>query len=312
MKKVVLAIALWIISTGMLFAEESSGPLMNNSKDPQVQTQLPLERQATPMLENAGLPPKAAAQASMGVSKNEAQPDVATGAAKSGPSGETPVVTFLLGTTLLGAEWVLWLLLALSVASGAIILDRILFFNRIKVNFTTFVTELARTLNNDDMEGVGALCQRFGHCLESEIVAVALANRAKGAAAIEKSMTGYLAWQRHKLDKGLTFLGTLGNNAPFIGLFGTVLGIIQAFHQLALNPTGGSAVVMSGISSALVATAVGLFVAIPAVLAFNSFQRVVKRKLANAEAVQDLMMMHFSAQSRSRPMDQTEEQKHVV
>ena len=213
---------------------------------------------------------------------------------------ESSIVNVLLKTTLIGSEWVLWLLLLLSVASGAIILDRIVFFKRIRIDFTFFITELARALNDDDWTGVSALCERFHHSLESEIVAVALANRIKGGKAVEKSMTGYLAWQKHKLDKGLTFLGTLGNNAPFIGLFGTVLGIIQAFHQLSLNPAGGSTVVMSGISAALVATAVGLFVAIPAVLAFNAFQRVVKQKLANAEAVQDLMMMHFSTGSKDK------------
>ena len=109
-------------------------------------------------------------------------------------------------------------------------------------------------------------------------------------------MSGYVAWQRPRFDRGLTFLGTLGNNAPFIGLFGTVLGIIQAFHDLAAHPEGGTSVVMAGISESLVATAVGLFVAIPAVLAYNTFQRMVKRKMTSAESVQDLVMTHFSQQ----------------
>jgi biopolymer transport protein ExbB len=86
----------------------------------------------------------------------------------------------------------------------------------------------------------------------------------------------------------------LGNNAPFIGLFGTVIGIIQAFHNLAANPAGGPAVVMAGISEALVATAVGLVVAIPAVVAYNGFLRVVKRRVANAEAVKRIILTHHT------------------
>ena len=89
-------------------------------------------------------------------------------------------------------------------------------------------------------------------------------------------------------------LGTLGNNAPFIGLFGTVIGIIQAFHDLSSNPEGGPSVVMAGISEALVATAVGLLVAIPAVIAYNGYQRMVKRRLSNAEAMKRLVVAQFS------------------
>ena len=82
-------------------------------------------------------------------------------------------------------------------------------------------------------------------------------------------------------------LGTLGNNAPFIGLFGTVLGIIRAFADLAAHPgaAAGASTVMAGISEALVATAVGLFVAIPAVLAYNIYQRLLKRVVGRSQSL---------------------------
>ena len=99
------------------------------------------------------------------------------------------------------------------------------------------------------------------------------------------SMEGFAVGERHKLDRGLVVLGTLGNNAPFIGLFGTVIGIIQAFHDLSSDPEGGASVVMGSISEALIATAVGLLVAIPAVIAFNSFNRVVKKHMANIQSL---------------------------
>ena len=95
--------------------------------------------------------------------------------------------------------------------------------------------------------------------------------------------------EKVRLERNLAFLGTLGANAPFIGLFGTVLGIIKAFKDLAesgLKPGGETSTeVMSGISEALVATAVGLLVAIPAVVAYNIFQRRVKRTMGEAESL---------------------------
>jgi biopolymer transport protein ExbB len=76
-------------------------------------------------------------------------------------------------------------------------------------------------------------------------------------------------------QKRLTILATLGNNAPFIGLFGTVLGVIKAFHDLHVQQGSGIKVVMGGVSEALVATAMGLLVAIPAVIAYNAFSKTL-------------------------------------
>jgi biopolymer transport protein ExbB len=91
-------------------------------------------------------------------------------------------------------------------------------------------------------------------------------------------------------ERNLSVLATIGNNAPFIGLFGTVLGIIKAFHDLSQQATTGAATVTSGISEALVATAIGLLVAIPAVIAFNLFQRRVKTALAEAESLKSFLV----------------------
>ncbi len=81
------------------------------------------------------------------------------------------------------------------------------------------------------------------------------------------------------LEKRLGILATFGNNAPFIGLFGTVLGVMKAFHDLGVSNEFGVRVVMEGISQALVATALGLFVAIPCVMSYNYFVRKIKKIL---------------------------------
>ncbi|NPA13331.1 MAG: MotA/TolQ/ExbB proton channel family protein [Aquificae bacterium] len=97
---------------------------------------------------------------------------------------------------------------------------------------------------------------------------------------IEKNMMDYdPITLKLELEKRLGILATFGNNAPFIGLFGTVLGIIKAFHDLGTSNEFGVRVVMTGISEALVATAMGLFVAIPSVIAYNYFVRRVKKIL---------------------------------
>ena len=94
---------------------------------------------------------------------------------------------------------------------------------------------------------------------------------------------------------GLGFLGTLGSNAPFLGLFGTVVGIIKAFADLGVGTAkgAGASAVMSGLSEALVATAVGIFVAIPAVVAFNAFNRELKAAVGRAEAIAHALAAHL-------------------
>jgi biopolymer transport protein ExbB len=103
-------------------------------------------------------------------------------------------------------------------------------------------------------------------------------------------MASARAQERLALEKHLGILGTLGNNAPFIGLFGTVLGIIKAFADLAKNQGGGAAVVMAGIADALVATAVGLLVALPAVVAFNIFQGRIRRTMGRVDAIAHMIL----------------------
>jgi len=104
-----------------------------------------------------------------------------------------------------------------------------------------------------------------------------LAKFEQGPMAVGEAMTGAKARAKLRLQRNLAFLGTLGNNAPFIGLFGTVIGIIHAFQGMALSGSGGIGSVSKGISEALVTTALGLGVAIPAAWLFNYFTNVLER-----------------------------------
>ena len=202
------------------------------------------------------------------------------------------IVDKLLGITLLGTAWVLWLLVGLSVVSVTVMLERALFFSRMRINFPDFTNQLAKLLIDRDAEGIKRLCANRG-AIEAQVVLRGMDYSERGATAMRESMEGFLIGNRQVLDRGLVVLGTLGNNAPFIGLFGTVIGIIMSFKDLSDNPAGGPSVVMAGISESLVATAGGLMVAIPAVIAFNAFNRVVKRRLANAEAVMKMVLSSY-------------------
>ncbi|MFK7872835.1 MAG: MotA/TolQ/ExbB proton channel family protein [Oligoflexales bacterium] len=194
------------------------------------------------------------------------------------------IVEELLGFMLLGTEWILWLLLFLSVLSVAITFERIWYFWNQRVDFEEMKKELLGYLEKKDFEAATNFCKN-SHIFEAQVALQGLEQREQTALVREGVMDGRAVQGRQEFDKGLMVLGTLGNNAPFIGLFGTVIGIIAAFNDLAANPEGGPSVVMAGISEALVATAIGLMVAIPAVIAFNIFNKMIKRRMANAAVI---------------------------
>ena len=153
--------------------------------------------------------------------------------------------------------------------------------------------EAKRLIRDENWDGLSQWANGR-ETLGAGVIRAAIETKAKDASQIDRSVRSFLVERRGGLEKGLTVLATLGANAPFIGLFGTVLGIIQAFGALA-NNTEGTASVMSGIAEALIATAVGLFVAIPAVVAYNLFSRKLKVAISKCEALRDLYLSRWSA-----------------
>ncbi|OGS12627.1 MAG: hypothetical protein A3J70_13285, partial [Elusimicrobia bacterium RIFCSPHIGHO2_02_FULL_61_10] len=130
-------------------------------------------------------------------------------------------------------------------------------------------------LEAGDLKQAQSLCQSIKSPV-ARLAHYALLQHGRSRAEIEELMESKKLEERVKMERYLGVLGTLGNTAPFIGLFGTVLGIIRAFEDLALSGSGGPTVVAKGIAEALVATAAGLAVAIPAVIAYNYFVKKVK------------------------------------
>ena len=182
--------------------------------------------------------------------------------------------------TVFGAEWVMWLLIMLSVISVSVMVERWWFhFKRqpdMKGLFKAIDDKSADAPNGDSIES--AITRDLLGARDEGVDFIA----ATRVATIERERTGY--------ERGLSFLGTLGNNAPFVGLLGTVLGIIKAFADLAGDVQGGAQVVMAGISEALVATAIGLAVALPAVVAFNVFKGKSKDAYRRADVLAEAIL----------------------
>jgi biopolymer transport protein ExbB len=188
----------------------------------------------------------------------------------------------LLSIALFGAEWVLYLLLFLSAVSVTIMIERFLFYRKEVRQNTLIESKIPELMKQGKKEQILEII-KDSVSSEARVLEAGIEGAGLGEEASNHLITGALAKEQHRLEKNLAYLGTVGSNAPFIGLFGTVLGIIQAFNDLSLDIQGGAQAVMSGISEALIATAVGLFVAIPAVVAYNIFQRKVAKILAQID-----------------------------
>jgi biopolymer transport protein ExbB/TolQ len=197
-----------------------------------------------------------------------------------------------------GAAWVMWLLLGLSVVSVAVMLERAWFYLSLRDDLADLAAKFRDALRKGDFDKAKTTLEASPSA-EAKVVLAGLAEADRGAQAAEEAMQGARALQKMRLERRLAFLGTLGNNAPFIGLLGTVIGVVAAFEALgneaagAVNASGTPQEVMAAIAEALVATAVGLGVAIPAVVAFNFFNRHCRSIISNTEALSRVLMSHL-------------------
>ena len=183
----------------------------------------------------------------------------------------------------MGSEWVLWVLLGLSVLAVALGLERLLFYLRERRPALAVQRAIASVRDGDHARAAEAVAGQ--RSISAAVVRTCLEHAPAGVASVEEHILATLEAERGRYERGLAFLGTLGNNAPFIGLFGTVLGIIRAFSDLAADTTGAGQAVMEGIAEALVTTCVGLAVALPAVAVYNACARHVERVTSGAEGV---------------------------
>lgn len=198
---------------------------------------------------------------------------------------------------MLGSEWVLWLLVLLSAACLTVAIERMLFLRqnrtplaKLQQAFSTFLEGGSTESFSTDLKNLPGI--------EASILQSGLTAHGRGGhAAAENAIAGRIVFERTRLDRGIIIIGTTGSNAPFLGLFGTVLGIIKAFADLATQTDEGAASVMAGISEALVATAIGLLVAIPAVVLYNYLRQRNKNLLSNLQSMSHLMLSRLDESS---------------
>jgi biopolymer transport protein ExbB/TolQ len=194
-----------------------------------------------------------------------------------------------------GGGWVLWLMIGLSVISIAIMFERLFFFVSKRDDVDALTDKLVALLRDNDRAGAKELLTN-SKSIEAAVMLPCLEWTQHGPDAFREVVDAEMTKQKRVLERGTTFLGTIGNNGPFIGLVGTVLGVIQAFQQLGSQSKEAMGNVMVGIAEALIATGVGLFVAIPAVVAFN----IVNKSITNVESNVNIMTKYVVAQLTSK------------
>ena len=193
---------------------------------------------------------------------------------------------------LVGDTWVILLLILSSVASVGVMIERWLIFHKNQGDLASLMDGLAACLEKRDIPGAMALAEKSNR-VEARVALAGLKSFPKGAAAVEEVMVSHWLREKLELEKYLIILGTLGNNAPFVGLFGTVLGVIKAFNDLGATGQSGVSVVMAGISSALIATAFGILVAIPAVIANNFFLTRLREIQTNTDSLSRILLAYL-------------------
>jgi len=194
------------------------------------------------------------------------------------------------------ANLILYFMGFLSVVSLAIMLERYFALRKVSRASAEMSERFRDAVATQNPESVPASVEEFsGHSfsLEGRAIGYGLNHLRKfGTDGLNELFQSFKVIEKPLLEKNLNMLGTIASNAPYIGLLGTVMGIMKAFNDMGQAAGQSNEVVMAGIAHALVSTAVGLALAIPAVIGFNFFQKKVSLILANVDAAKDLCVMY--------------------
>ena len=176
---------------------------------------------------------------------------------------------------LLNSWPIISVLIIMSIISLTVILDRFAVLRRARLNAMALAANIGKILKSHGAAGALEYCQRFSQPAAKVMEAIIIRGGGRG----EKERAGQYALQAeiNRLEAYVPILGTIGSTAPFVGLLGTVMGIIKAFQDIAINAGAGPEIVSAGIAEALITTAFGLLVAIPAVMFFNYCVNKIQR-----------------------------------
>jgi biopolymer transport protein ExbB len=200
--------------------------------------------------------------------------------------------------------WDMWLLLAISIIGLAVVIERLVFFATQHGDTKGLLRAIGAKIAGDDIDGAIKVC-RSQRGMLPRILEFGLQRGEKNRADITDALSIALMEHLNSLERNLGIIGTIAVIAPFVGLFGTVLGIIRAFSDIALKGNSTPAVVAAGVSEALVTTATGLIIAVIAVVFFNYFKTRIKSY--NQEMIvaanQMAEMLHFHNTGAPIPTD---------
>lgn len=180
-----------------------------------------------------------------------------------------------------------------SVITLTFAVERWWFFRIIDLDIENFIASLKKYIDEGNFKEALNMCRATRNPV-ARIIEVAIINHQKPKSQVIELMNATRLEERLRMERFTIVLGTMATISPFIGLFGTVVGIIRAFHDLALSGSGGPAVVAAGISEALIATAAGLAIAIPSVVLFNYFMKKVKAISSAMESNQMRILVYLN------------------
>ena len=184
---------------------------------------------------------------------------------------------------LLKNSWAIDLLLVFSVVAFAVILERLWSYSRLNINEKSLLEKVQAALKRGNIQEASFICESINHPL-GEVLNVGIKNKDLPREDISDLLSGALIETKSYLERKNSVLSTISFISPLLGLLGTVMGIIRAFHDLSVSGSGGPSVVMAGVAEALVSTAIGIIVAIPAAIFYNYFMNKVKTILTRIES----------------------------
>ncbi|NBX93771.1 MAG: MotA/TolQ/ExbB proton channel family protein [Proteobacteria bacterium] len=181
--------------------------------------------------------------------------------------------------------WIMWPLLIFSILSWTVIFERVVFFLTFRPKLNHVAESLMQSMRSGDVSAARQIC----HTQKPEVGELFLGaidtkkSRDLSERTVERSRLRLMGYMK----KNLWILGTIGSASPFVGLLGTVVGIVRAFHDMAEKGAGGFSVVAAGISEALIATAAGLIVAIVALITYNIFITAANQTISGMKITLD-------------------------
>jgi len=195
--------------------------------------------------------------------------------------------------------WVMYPLLALSLMSAVFIIERLFVLRKARINVNEFLAKLRKALIvNRSIRDAVKVCEQYQGPVAS-IMKAGLLKHGQPREDIEKTIENAALYEMGRLERGLVVIATVANVAPLLGFFGTVWGMIKSFDALAEAGLSNPGLVAAGISEALITTAGGLAVAIPAQLFYNYFMSRINKFVRDIETSTNMLLETFGEMERA-------------